>query len=410
MTPLRVLITNNTLAGRAGSELYVRDLALALLARGHRPVALSMHPGAVAAELRAATVPAIDHPRRLGEPPDIIHAHHHLDTAIALCAFPDAPAVYVCHGWAPWEEAPPRLARIRRYLAVDEVCRERLVAEHGFAPAEVEVLPNFVDLARFTPRPPLPAAPRRALLFANSARGDGYAAAVAAACGQCEVELDVCGAGVGRPVEAPEAILGRYDVVFAKARAALEAMAVGCAVILCDESGAGPLVTADRFDELRPLNFGVRTLRHAHAAEYLAGQLRHYDAADAAAVCARVRAVAGMDAAIDRLVALYAEVVAEAHGTVSDRRDELRQYGEYLRWLAPRAVDLATLHARIAELACGLETERRARQSIEAELQRLQASLDAERHAWTAERERLVREAEANVVTLPPGPPRRRVA
>lgn len=401
MTPLRVLITNNTLAGRAGSELYVRDLALALLARGHRPVALSAHLGVVAAELRAATVPTIDHPRRLGEPPDIIHGHHHLDTAMALCAFPDAPAVYICHGWTPWEEAPPRLSRVGRYLAVDEVCRERLVAEHGFGPAEVEVLPNFVDLARFAPRPPLPTSPRRAVLFSNSARGNGYASVVAAACAQCDIELDVYGAAIGQPVEKPGAILGQYDVVFAKARAALEAMAVGCAVILCDEAGAGPLVTADLFNDLRPLNFGVRTLRHAHTTEYVAEQLRRYDADDAATVCAKARAVGGMDAVIDRLVAVYAEVIAEARGAVANRADELRQYGEYLRWLAPRTVDLATLHDRIGELSCGLDVERRTRESTEIELERLRATLDGERQAWAAERERLVLEAEANVVALP---------
>lgn len=42
---MRVLITNNTLAGRAGSELYVRDLALALLRRGHTPLAYSTNLG-----------------------------------------------------------------------------------------------------------------------------------------------------------------------------------------------------------------------------------------------------------------------------------------------------------------------------------------------------------------------------
>ena len=46
MRRLRVLITNNTLAERAGSELWVRDLATALLARGHAPIAFSTPIGA----------------------------------------------------------------------------------------------------------------------------------------------------------------------------------------------------------------------------------------------------------------------------------------------------------------------------------------------------------------------------
>ena len=48
---LRVLITNNTAAMRAGSELYVLDLARALLRRGHQPVVYSTVLGDVAESL-----------------------------------------------------------------------------------------------------------------------------------------------------------------------------------------------------------------------------------------------------------------------------------------------------------------------------------------------------------------------
>ena len=39
-------------------------------------------------------------------------------------------------------------------------------------------------------------------------------------------------------------LTGDYDLVFAKARCALEAMAVGAAVVLCDTHGLGPMVTS----------------------------------------------------------------------------------------------------------------------------------------------------------------------
>ena len=54
MPALTVLITNWTLAERGGSVLYTRDLALELLAQGHRPVVFSPEPGDVGNELRAA--------------------------------------------------------------------------------------------------------------------------------------------------------------------------------------------------------------------------------------------------------------------------------------------------------------------------------------------------------------------
>ncbi len=49
---MRILLTNNSLGGRAGTELYVRDIAIELMRRGHRPVAYSTKLGTVAEELR----------------------------------------------------------------------------------------------------------------------------------------------------------------------------------------------------------------------------------------------------------------------------------------------------------------------------------------------------------------------
>jgi hypothetical protein len=78
--------------------------------------------------------------------------------------------------------------------------------------------------------------------------------------------------------------------VFAKARAAIEAMAVGCAVILCDARGAGTLVTSANVEELRHWNFGFRVLTAPLTAAQLQSQIKSYDAADAAAVSAWIRA------------------------------------------------------------------------------------------------------------------------
>jgi hypothetical protein len=63
---MHALIPNNPLGMRAGSELYVRDLAIALLARGHSPVAYSTDLGEVAQDLRAASIPVTDDLRTLG--------------------------------------------------------------------------------------------------------------------------------------------------------------------------------------------------------------------------------------------------------------------------------------------------------------------------------------------------------
>jgi hypothetical protein len=342
MAGIRVLITNNALVDRAGSELYVRDLATALLERGHSPVVFSTVLGDVAQELRAATVPVIDDLRALGVSPDIIHGQHHVETMMALLRFPDTPAVQYCHGWVPWEEAPIRFPRILRYVAVDNTCRDRLVFENGIPENRIKVLLNFVDLRRFKPRGPLPSRPQRALLFSNNAR-EQISAKVREACEHSGIGLDVMGADSGNVCREPEAVLRNYDLVFAKARAALEAMAVGTAVILCDAAGVGSMVTTENLDLLRPLNFGIRALNKPIESPVLAREIARYDAVDATRVHDRIRAIAGREPVVDELLSLYSEVVDEFKSTTRNLVEEEQSVSKYLGWLSPRLKEIDSL-------------------------------------------------------------------
>ena len=80
----------------------------------------------------ALTIPVVDDLNALGAGASHhTRATHHLETMTALLRFPGVPAVYFCHGWLPWEEAPPRFPRILRYVAVDHTVRDRLQIEHG---------------------------------------------------------------------------------------------------------------------------------------------------------------------------------------------------------------------------------------------------------------------------------------
>jgi hypothetical protein len=362
MRPLRVLITENALGPRVGTALWVRDVAFALLARGHTPIAFSPDLGAVAEELRAATVPVVDRLDALAAAPDVIHGQHHLAAMTALLRFPDVPAVYVYHGWA---EAVPRFPRIRRYVTVDHTCRDRLLFEYGVPEARVRVVLNFADLARFRRRAPLPPRPRTALVFSNWMDERTHVPPVREACRQHGIALDVVGARAGTASDAPETLLGRYDLVFAKGRAAIEALAVGAAVVLCDVQGVGPLVTAAELPRLRPLNFGHRLLAAPLAADVLAREIARYDAADAARVTDVVRAEAGIDPAVDALVALYEETIAEHQAVAFDGAAELRAVAEYLGWLGP------FVHRWTTDLATGLEAALGDRDRILADRDRI---------------------------------------
>lgn len=330
MKSLRVLITNHMMSRRTGTELFARELALDLLRRGHTPVVYTNELGELASTLRAATVPVTDDLNTLASPPDIIHGQHHVETMTALLHFNEAPALFYCHGWLPWEERPPRHPRIYRHVAADDTCRDRLLWEGGVSEERTRVVLNAVDLERFRPRPPLPAKPRRALVFSN--HGLRHAPAVREACERVGVELELAGLDSGGVAPEPEKILGRYDLVFAKGRSALEALAVGSAVVLCDAVGSGPMVTSAEVARLRRQNFGVRALQGELRADTLAREIARYDPSDAAEVSRIVRADASQARAFDEIVSLYHEIIEEHRATPRDEAAEGRAAAEYLRW------------------------------------------------------------------------------
>lgn len=361
---LRVLITNRTLSSRTGTELYVRDLAAALLDRGHTPVVYSPLLGDVAREIRATTVAVTDDLATIAEPPDVIHGHHGPETLAALLAFPGVPAVAVCHSWVGWPDAPLRFPRVLRHVAVDHTCRDRLCLEHGIAPERVHVVLNSVDLGRFRLGPPRPARPRRALVFSNAGGAAGsHLEPVRQACEAEGIALEVAGAAAGRSLERPEDVLSEFDLVFAKAKAAIEAMAAGAAVVLCDAVGAGPMVTAAELARLRALNFGMRALRQPVTPAVLRREIARYDAVDAAAVTRAIRETAGRDVMVNDLCALYETVIAE-HRTAgpADAAGEMRAAATYVQWLAPRLHQRDVLHGffvrllRMPVVGAGLRT------------------------------------------------------
>lgn len=338
--PLRVLITNNTLGSRAGSELYARDIALSLLRLGHLPVLYSPVLGAVAEELERETIPVVDNLDKLGAAPDIIHGQHHHETMTAALRFRDRPAVYVCHGWLPWEERPPLFPTIRRYVAVDDLCRERLLTTEGIDEAQVTTIYNFADMERFRARPRLPDRPKSALVFSN------YAPVVhdeiRAACQSVGIDrVDIVGGAAGNATARPEDLLPQYDVVFAKGRSAIEALACGCAVVVADYSRFAGLVTTKTLDHLRRFNFGVRTLQNVLTRDALRLELEQYSAEDARAVSRTMRAEAQLSQATVRYADLYREVLNDwdAARDAPSADATIGYATRYLRWLAPTIKD-----------------------------------------------------------------------
>lgn len=328
-----ILITNIWLTEWAGSEVVVRDLALGLLARGHRPIVYSPRLGAFSDIIAARGVAVIDDLRKLAEPPDIIHAHHCIPCGEALIRFPGVPAIQVCHAFHNWIEAPAHFPQIAAYVAVDEACRDRLVHAEGIDPQRVVLLHNGVDLSRIPPRSAaLKDWPQRAVAFGKA----GGVPELRSTCERLGIAFDVIGATSGDMTAVPEQELVHCDLVFASARCALEALCCGCAVIVCDTRGLAGLVTSRNFVALRATNFGLRSLSRDVTVERLMKEIDSYDVNDAIQVSRRARAEADLTKLLDQYENLYDEALSGPRRPDVTPQMQQRAVSEFLHAYLPR--------------------------------------------------------------------------
>ena len=351
--PRRVLIATYGATSRSGSDLYTRDLALSLLRHGWQPVVYATFRGAVAEELRQATIPVTGDITAIAAAPHVIHGNHHLETLAALARFPGVPALFVCHDGLTWHSTPPRTPRIGAYVAVDRNCRDRMVLEYGIPEAAVRVLPNSVDLERFRRRPSLPARPQRAVVFSSAASPNTYAATIEAACSRRGIALDIVGLAAVNATDHPEEVLPRYDLVFGKARCALEAAAIGAAVIVCDARGLAGMITTRDLDAMRQLNFGMRLLQRPITEATIGAEIDRYDPGDAARVTDVVRASAGVDLLAEQFIEMYEELRC-GHVPMAPE-DDLRATAESLSRLAKHVELALTPGSRVRRLLVRLK-------------------------------------------------------
>jgi len=301
--------------------------------------------GQVAAEIAAQGIPVATDLRDLPAHPDVIHGHHHLETIEAIQQFPRAPALFVCHDANAWHDQAPRHPNIRRFVAVGLNARRRLLRDWEETQGRIEVIGNGVDTERFLPRSALPPAPRRALVFSNDAGDNSHWEPIAEAAAMVGLPVERVGSSAGCQVAAPESILGNYDLVFAKGRCALEAAAVGAAVILCDIQGLGRMVTSETVAEMYAWNFGMRNLSRPIAPRLIAAEIRRYNPCDAVKVRDFIRRNASLSDAVKRYLDVYRRIHLEGVPPVPQHR--VRGLYPHTRRLHPS--DQAGLKVEIQE-------------------------------------------------------------
>lgn len=375
---LCILITNAFLKNWTGSELYVCDVAVELLKRGHKPVVYSPRLGKLAEVLARKSVPVVDNLETIDFQPDIIHAQHHLETMTALARFPHTPAVFVCHGWIPWEEIPPLHPRILQYVTVSDALRDRLIYQFGIPPEKTRTILNSVDLERFSPRAPLPDVPKRALVFNNQVAEKNVLGIFQRVCARNGLELNVVGYGSQYPSYAPEIELRKSDIVFAVGRSALESLAVGCAVVCCGVDGVAQMVTTANLENLRRNNFGIRVLNRPLTEDILTEEIQRYNPEEALKVSRAVRAAAGLNEMIDQLMVVYQDVLCGSSGKKTDDRDaETRAFSVYLKSISDDYYQLAVRNDDLSQRIDLLQ------QGTDERIRGLQAEIDQIRGSFT---------------------------
>jgi hypothetical protein len=395
---LTILFTNIWLQQYAGSEIVVRDLALGALRRGHRPIVYTPTIGRFAQELAARGIAVVDDLRMVAEAPDVIHGHHAIPCAEAIMRFPEVPAINVCHAFEYWVEAPAHFPQVRTYVAVDEACRDRLVHTEGIEPARVVVLPNAVDLSRVPSRPrPLPERPRRALAFGKAS----VVGEIRATCEAMAIEFEAIGGHVGREIPDPEQHLVQFDLVFASARAALEALCCGCAVVACDGRGCAGLVTSENYPALRANNFGLRALTMPLSVDRLIAEVRRYDRDDARRVGERARAEADLERLLDAFEGIYRHAMSVARSSPVRRDSHEAAVARFLHAYLPRRpndprwpwlAERDALNDYIAQLEGRLAESERQREQAAVQLEQTRGDLRAaERSLAVIKRSRLLK-------------------
>lgn len=271
---MRILCTNQALSLRGGTESYLQAVVPALRQLGHDVELFCMRGGDLADGLRADGFVVHEHDADLTATYDVVHAQH-ASTALAVRArLPAVPIVFASHSWFLDIEDPPREVIPSAVVVYNDIVEARVRASALGGDAAVHRLTQPVVIGTADGRRVrIRDHPRQALALSHNL--STRIAPLRDACQQVGIELTVLGRGDTR-VDDPTAEIMRADLVFGSGRTILEALALGRAAFVYDETGCAGFVTADSYPRLEACGF---TPDAGAPVEDLVAMLRQYDPA-----------------------------------------------------------------------------------------------------------------------------------
>jgi hypothetical protein len=308
---MNILITNIVISKYTGTETYVKELAIELINRGHSVEIFTFFIGELAEELIEKGINVTSNLKQLKLTPDLIHAHHNITTLKALSVFKFTPIVYFIHDRTSVFDYPFRHENILQYVAVDFNCKERFYLENHFKEEDIEVVYNWANTDRFRLKEKVDSHPKKALVFSNYLTRDNIYPEIKEACVELGIELEIIGSSSGNPCLKPEDILQKYDLVFAKAKAAIEAMVTGAAVIVCDYRGLGGMVTSSNMKHFRDFNFGMKLMTDTPTKNNLIKEINKYNSSDIIKVSEYIIKESDFLSVVTRLESIYSRVIID---------------------------------------------------------------------------------------------------
>jgi hypothetical protein len=313
---MRILLTNSFLASRTGSEMAVRDFAVGLKRRNHAiEVYANVLTKAWRENLARHGIRAVDRIEDLQQRPDVVHGQHTIAFLPCMIRFPDAGVVQWIHDIRDPIDTPLGHCAIAHHVAVDEFRADR-VAEALGTRDHVSVVANAVDLSRFSPHGL--SADRRALCILKRDGLERTRDVIAQAAAKTGWSAHFAGPGAGHEILNMPDTLRQFDLVVTSGRCALEALAMGRAVIACDGNRLGGLVTEDTWARLRRNNIGLNAMTAVLNEDNALKEFAAVDLERTWAFASQIRGEIDLEPRLDEIERLYRHV-NRTHDPLLDR-------------------------------------------------------------------------------------------
>lgn len=274
---MKFLIVINKL-NLSGSSTYSLTLASELKNKCHKVDVFTLFQGVLVNQFIEKRINVIKNLEELkNKNYNCILAQHSIPTLLVRGVLTRVPMVYISHGvlqYRAFLEQPPSIdINVQKYIAISEEVKENLITNFDIPERKIEIIRNFVDINRFSPKTKIDFFPRRVLLISKKIDKKSYNI-VKKACKIIRARLEVL--GLSKSVVNIDYYINRSDLVISLGRGILEAMSCGRAALVYDLKMGDGMITVSNINEIRKNNFSGRRFKINYDAVSLAKEIKKY--------------------------------------------------------------------------------------------------------------------------------------